>query len=245
MCGRYDLSEAGRTLRIGDFELILAGTRPRYNIAPLQWAPVVRAGGEGPVLEELRWGLLPSWARDEKLASRCINARAESVATNPIFRNAFARRRCLVPADGYFEWQRSDRTRTPWRFVRADRQPILFAGLWEYWRGPGAEGGPGLPTFTILTTRPNAEAGRIHDRMPVIVDPDRAPLWLDTSAPRDAVLELTQPPPDGLLHAYRVSPVVNSSRNDVPECVRPRTPDEVPARSPFPAGDEPSQLTLF
>lgn len=219
MCGRYDLSETGRTLRIGDIELVLTTTRPRYNVAPLQMAPVVRRGDEGLWIADLRWGLIPSWARDGSLASRCLNARSETVAEKPVFRAAFRKQRCLVPADGYFEWQRGGPPKLPWRFVRRDRQPLLMAGLWESWRPPEAKEGPDLGTYTILTTAPNGDAAAVHDRMPVLLTPAGAAAWLDPAADRNGLLALCVAPPDGWLERYRVATVVNNSGNDVPDCV--------------------------
>ncbi len=228
MCGRYDLSETGRTLRIGGFEVILATVPPRYNVSPLQTVPVIRRRQVELFVSDLRWGLVPRWSRDASMAARCINARAETVAQKPMFRSAFERRRCVVPADGYYEWQKAGRLRLPWRFVRRDGQPLLFAGVWESWKPPADPEGPGLQTFSILTTTANGMASEVHDRMPVLLDPSGAVGWLDPAAVPGDLLGLCAPPANELLNRYRVSTVVNNSRNDTPECIQSAKGDELP-----------------
>lgn len=221
MCGRYDLSETGRTLRIGRATLTLATPQPRYNIAPLQNAPIVRWRADQFTIDEFRWGLVPGWARDEGVAAKSINARAETIAERPIFRTAFQRRRCIVPADGYFEWQKGRAGRLPWRFFRKDGQPLLFAGLWEWWRPPNDPDAAGLGTYAIVTTTAHSAAVHVHDRMPLVLDPEQAAVWLDPDADQHALQMICQKPPMADLDRYRVSTIVNNSRNDVPECVRP------------------------
>lgn len=218
MCGRYDLSETGRTLRIGDVLLTLTTSHPRYNVSPLQRAPIVRRVAGQLQIQDLRWGLIPGWAKDATLAAKCINARGETVAEKPAFRTAFRRRRCVVPADGYFEWQKVATQKLPWRFVRRDRQPFLFAGLWETWQPPEAPETP-LETFTILTTEPNPVAAEVHDRMPVILGPETAATWLEPETTPEALRALLGPAGADVLERYRVSTFVNTSRNDGPECV--------------------------
>jgi putative SOS response-associated peptidase YedK len=225
MCGRYDLSETGRTLRIGRSTLTLATPQPRYNIAPLQTAPIVRRRGEQFTIDEFRWGLVPGWAGDESLASKTINARAETIARRPVFRAAFQRRRCIVPADGYFEWQKTSGGKIPWRFLRHDRQPLLFAGLWEWWRPPDQPLGGGLGTYSIVTTAAHSATAHVHDRMPLILDPEQAAVWLDPEADPAALLALCAAPAVAELHRYRVGTIVNNSRHDVPDCVRPMQAD--------------------
>ncbi|MBL9139054.1 MAG: SOS response-associated peptidase [Verrucomicrobiales bacterium] len=218
MCGRYDLSESGRTLKIGDFELILTTSQPRYNICPTQKAPVVRRGPTGScTLEELRWGLIPAWAKDTTSAAKCINARSETVAEKPMFRSAFRRRRCLVPADGYYEWQMAKPRKLPWRFTRLDRHPMLFAGLWESWRPPGQTDAPEIETFTILTRAPTPRIAEIHDRMPVILEPEAAAMWLDPSTTEAQLITLCAPSSQELLTMARVTLVGESP---------PRAPDQ-------------------
>jgi putative SOS response-associated peptidase YedK len=185
----------------------------------MQRAPVVRWRQGELTIDELRWGLVPRWAKDETLAANCINARCETVADKPMFRDAFQYRRCLVPADGYFEWQKTDQGKLPWRFVRRDRQPLLLAGLWDSWRPPDAPDGQMVETYAVLTTTPNGDSAHVHSRMPVILEPEAAARWLDPGMDKENLQALCASSPDGLLEAYRVSTVVNSSRNDSPECV--------------------------
>lgn len=220
MCGRYSLAKPPKRILVGQTELDLSRSRPRYNVAPMQLAPVIRLRDGLPVVDELRWGLIPSWARDTKLAASCINARSETVATKPAFRSAFKRRRCLVPADGFFEWQPSGKQKLPWWFVRRDAEPLLFAGLWESWQ-PAENPAVHEQTFTILTTTPNAVTAPIHDRMPVVLSADAAARWLDEATTPEQLTALCVPLADDALERHRVSQLVNSARNDSPECVTP------------------------
>ena len=154
-----------------------AHVRARYNIAPMSAAFMVRSEDSLPVACTALWGLIPSLAKDAKIAASCINARSETAAEKPAFRSAFKKRRCLIPADGFFEWERRDKVKLPWRFVRPDGSPFFFAGLWEAWHPPTAPESC-IETFTILTTTPNAVVAPIHDRMPVILDASGADRWL-------------------------------------------------------------------
>ena len=172
----------------------------------------------------LRWGLIPSWSKDPSIASRLINARSETVATKPSFRVAFQRRRCLVPADGFYEWKRDEKgdggkgTKTPFWIHMATREPFVFAGLWESWQ---PDDGATLYTYTILTTEASEDVREIHNRMPVILpDPARSQ-WLDPASDADDLRDLLRPFPSRSLHAHPVSSIVNSPRNDLPECVEP------------------------
>jgi putative SOS response-associated peptidase YedK len=191
---------------------------PRFNIAPGQAVAVVREMPEAQDrrLAYLRWGLIPAWADDPSFGNRLANARSETAAAKPSFRSAFRSRRCLVVADGFYEWQRADGRKQPY-FVglRGDR-PFGLAGLWERWE----KGGEPVESCTILTTQANGLMRPIHERMPVIVPPDRYGLWLDPRCHDTAMLEsLLRPfPAEGML-AYRVSALVNNTRNDVPRCV--------------------------
>ena len=220
MCGRYSLAKPPKRIRIGDTEVILLVPRPRYNVAPMQRAPVIRLREGLPVVDELRWGLIPAWAKDAKLAASCINARSETVATKPAFRAAFKRRRCLVPADGFFEWQTAGKQKLPWWFVRPDGEPLLFAGLWESWQ-PAEHPDVHEQTFTLLTTRPNAVTAPVHDRMPVALSAAGAAEWLRESSTPEQLAALCVPLPDDALERHRVSQCVNSARNDGPECIAP------------------------
>jgi putative SOS response-associated peptidase YedK len=217
MCGRYSLTQQEWDIDLGSVKVSIR-TRKRYNIGPMQKAPVIRFREDQAVVEELRWGLIPSWAKDTKLAASCINARSETVAEKPAFRSAFKSRRCLVPADGFYEWVAQGKLKLPWRMVLKSGEPMLFAGLWECWQ-PKEQPAVREETFTVLTTTPNQEAGRIHDRMPVILKREDALVWLRPETTKEQLLSLCVPAPDGCLDTFRVSPVVNSARNDVPECV--------------------------
>ncbi len=219
MCGRYTLANREG---VDPEEFRLRGLPPewvpRYNIAPTQIAPVI----PNVVPREVawfRWGLLPSWARDPSLAARLINARAETLVEKPAFRDAFRRRRCLVLADGFYEWRREGRARVPFRIRRRDGRVFAFAGLWESWRSPE---GADIRTFTIITTGANAVVAPVHDRMPVILPREAYDPWLD---PRPADLRaLTRwlvPCADDLLVADRVSSLVNAATRDEPACIEP------------------------
>ncbi len=200
-----------------------ANLRPRYNLAPSQDAAVVRSENGERRLSLLRWGLIPPWAKDVNIGHRLINARAETAAVKPAFRAAFAKRRCLVPADGFYEWRREGVVRQPWPITRRDGAPMAFAGLWERWqvpegaalRGSLAECGPGevVETFTLLTTEANETLRPLHHRMPVILTPEAFGPWL-----AGATIRLG-PAPDDWLTMHRVGLRVNNPRNDDPECV--------------------------
>jgi len=220
VCGRYTLSVPAETIAQHFGLEAVPDLAPRFNIAPTQAAPVVRLSTvrEAPVLELLRWGLVPAWAKDASGAGRLINARAETAADKPSFRSALRRRRCLVPADGFYEWRAQGGAKQPYRITRPDGAPFAFAGLWERW-GEGAEP---LETFTILTTDANAALRPLHDRMPVILDPADYALWLDPTAVDPALVQpLLVPAPDDLLTYVPVGRAVNSVANDDPTLVRP------------------------
>jgi putative SOS response-associated peptidase YedK len=163
-----------------------------------------------------RWGLVPYWAEDVKIGNRLINARAETIERTPAFREAYRRRRCLVPADGFFEWRKEGKTRQPLLIRRKDQAPFAFAGLWERWRQPD---GQILRSCSIVTCPANALVAAVHDRMPVILDPGDFERWLDPEATDGRTL--LHPCPDDWLEAYEVSPRVNSPANDDPECITP------------------------
>jgi putative SOS response-associated peptidase YedK len=218
MCGRFTLRTPGNLI-IEQFALQFQGElRPRYNIAPTQGVSVVR--GSNRQLSELVWGLVPFWAKDPKGGSRMINARSETVATKPAFRRAFKTQRCLVPADGYFEWVKEGKKKRPHWFRMQDERPFLMAGLWESWRDKTVEEAEPLETFTILTTSANPLAAGIHDRMPVILCPNDYDRWLDPNLQGAAELTYMFEPFDS--SEMRVDPVndrVNSARNDDEQCI--------------------------
>ena len=233
MCGRYVfMSPFEAIVRLFSVDEVHAGPcEPRYNVAPTQDVPIVRNspfvgdGQAGRAVRELvlaRWGLVPFWARDISIGNRMINARAETVAETPAFRAAFRKRRCLVPADGFYEWKKSEGARQPW-FIRArSGEALAFAGLWELWDAQGAE--PPLQTCTIITTRANAFVAPLHARMPAVLQPDAREAWLDADTPASELLGLLQPRDDDSLEAWPVSRKVNSPFNEAPELIEPWQP---------------------
>lgn len=232
MCGRYAvISSVGRiAARLGVVPLadrLPADHRPRYNAAPGQPLPVIRADAAGAAIELLRWGLVPGWARDPAIGSRLVNARAETVAEKPSFRAAFRGRRCLVPIDGFYEWQRLGTSRQPWFFAARDAEPLFLAGLWER----NTRCGTPLVTFTILTTAANATCSPVHARMPVVLAPAHHERWLDPrAADRDALAALLVPCAPGILSGHPVTTRVNRPQHDDPGCIEPAgQPDEPPS----------------
>lgn len=220
MCGRYSLAVSPEELE-EIFEAPVSGplTLPRWNIAPTQDAPVVAVSREGQRrIVRLRWGLVPHWADDASAGARHINARAETVETAPAFRQAFARRRCLVPADGFYEWSARGGLKLPWWIHHRRGGLLAFAAVRERWR-PRESGE--LHTFAILTTTPNATVAPLHDRMPLVLAPADWSAWLDPTAPIERVRALLGPVPDDLLAARAVSSRVNRVENDDERCVEP------------------------
>ncbi len=205
MCGRYTLAADEQAL-VEAFDVPPLGFDlvPRYNIAPSQEAPVVAEDRKGRRAGLLTWGLVPAW-KDEP-GPGFINARAESVADKPSFREAFERRRCLVPADGFYEWKREGGGKVPYWFHAPGGELLAFAGVWESWSRPDAEP---RHTFAILTTDANADVRGVHDRMPVVIPPSRYSAWLSRETGRSEVLALLGSPPDGTLVCHAVSTRVN------------------------------------
>lgn len=222
MCGRFTLSHSGEAIAEA-FELDeVPRIDPHYNIAPTQPAPVIRVSADHPKRQftYLYWGLIPSWAKDPKIGARLINARAETVTEKPSFRAAFKRRRCLVVADGFYEWRRSKQGgKQPYYFYLDDHQPFGFAGLWEHWEDSA---GNVVESCAILTTVANETLRPIHDRMPVIVDPKDYELWLDPTVERgDRLQAILRPYANEAMKSHPVSSKVNSPRSDSPECIQP------------------------
>jgi putative SOS response-associated peptidase YedK len=221
MCARYTL--------VLDLATILKrflitgphpGLTPRYNIAPTQLAPVILDGGTRS-LDQFRWGLIPSWAKDPTIGHKLINARAETLAEKASFKRPFQRSRCLVPADGFYEWQAKGKVKIPMRIRLKSQEPFALAGLWDTWKD--AEGKE-LKTFTIITTEPNEVLAPIHNRMPVIFRPQDEAMWLDPTAEIKHLTDALKPYPAEEMEAYEVSRVVNSAKNNVPQCIEPVTP---------------------
>jgi putative SOS response-associated peptidase YedK len=226
MCGRFARTTppAEIAAHFGVTE-VLEGLddRPDWNVTPRREVPVVREPEpHRRVLEPMRWGLVPRWAKDPSIGDRMINARAETLAAKPAFRRALARRRCVIPADGFYEWQPvpGRRRKQPWYFRARDGRPLAFAGLWEAWRPD--DGAPWLVTCVIVTTDANRLMAPVHDRMPAILTPERLGTWLDPGLDDPAVAgALLEPAPEGLLECWPVSTEVNNPAHNGPELVRP------------------------
>ncbi|MGZ8908051.1 MAG: SOS response-associated peptidase [Methylobacter sp.] len=219
MCGRFALYSDPFTLARRFEAEEPSDMRPRYNVAPSQNIPIVREEGEKRRFALARWGLIPHWAKDIKIGYSMINARAETVAEKPAFRNAFKHRRCLIPADGYYEWQAiaGTKTKQPWFIVLRDREPMAFAGLWERWRSPEGEE---LESCSIIVTDANGIMRPIHERMPVILAADDWDAWLRSDGKDAVVLQsLLKPYPAEDMVVWPVSTKVNSPRNDSAECL--------------------------
>lgn len=229
MCGRYSLTTAPEALRRLFNFINRPNFGPRYNIAPTQSAPVVRpaAGGGGPELVMMRWGLVPSWAKELSIGAKTINARAETVAEKPAFRSSFRNRRCLVPADGFYEWRTEDGKKQPFRIGMKGGAPFAFAGLWESWTAPDDAGdlaGETIESYTIITTTANDKLRPIHPRMPVVLDEASHDAWLDGDPAELAPLLMAYPPEP--MAFYRVNPHVNNARNDDPACIEPLSAEQ-------------------
>jgi putative SOS response-associated peptidase YedK len=218
MCGRYALygpRSRTRSRAEADYFSSLEQFPGSWNVAPGQTLPITRLR-EGEVEQVVaRWGLVPYWSTDEKIGYRCINARAETVATTPAFRGPYAkRRRCLVPACGFYEWQKHPAGKQPYYITSADGSLLALAGLWDVWK---KHDGEALTTFTIITTTPNELTRRLHDRMPVILEAADYRTWLEAEDPR----ELLKPAAPDLLQCFPVSSRVNSPQNDAPDLIAP------------------------
>lgn len=213
MCGRITLRTNLRQIA-DEFQASLPGfdITPRYNVSPGQLVLAVR-GAAAREIVQLRWGLIPSWAKDNKLAFQCLNARSETVATKPAFRAAYKSRRCLIPADGYYEWLRSGKDKLPYLYEFGDADLFSIAGLWESWRDPAVAAAEPVETCTLLTTAANPLAAEVHDRMPVIIHPDDRQAWLAGEQ-----IPLV-PFPEQQMITRRVSQFVNNSRNEGAACL--------------------------
>lgn len=219
MCGRFTRKESME--KLADlFGLKVPLLCPRYNIAPSQLVACVRTNPESNKREftELKWGLVPSWAKDLGIGNKLINARAETVGEKPSFRHAFKQQRCLVLADGFYEWKREGKSKQPYYIRFKDSRPFAFAGLWERWEKQA----PALESCTLITTGPNTVMEPIHHRMPVILDPKQYNEWLDlTLYSIEQLKALLKPFPPEEMEAYPISPLVNNPRNDSSRCIQP------------------------
>lgn len=237
MCARYVITSPAAALRALFRYREQPDFPPRYNVAPTQPIPIVRIVDGKREFALARWGFVPDWAKDPRTFSLIINARGESVRDKPSFRNAMRRRRCLIPADGFYEWS-DTAPRRPF-FVRArSGGPIAFAGLWETWTGPNGEEVDGV---AIVTTRANRLLSSIHDRMPVIVPPDAFDLWLDcANVDATTAASLIAPAPEDLLECYEVWPAVNRAQNDSPALIAPASPGAAQGAKAKKRDDQPS-----
>ena len=217
MCGRYTL-----TTDISDLQIRFSfhghdlEYRPRYNIAPTQRVLTV-TNEEETQAQFMKWGLIPSWAKDPSIGSRMINARGETIAEKPSFRTALRKRRCLVLADGFYEWKKAEGQKVPMRITLKEEEPFAFAGLWEAWKSPEDEW---VRSCTIITTAPNTLMEPIHNRMPVILPQEAEETWLNPAIEDPQVLtSFFQPFPAEAMEVYPVSTMVNSVKNDAAECI--------------------------
>ncbi|MGC4119252.1 MAG: SOS response-associated peptidase [Myxococcales bacterium] len=240
MCGRFTQTVDTATLA-ARFKAVTARATvsgARYNIAPTDFVPVVVLQGGAPALEEFRWGLIPSWAKDLRQRPQPINAKSETLATSGLFRRLLPTRRCLVLADSFFEWRQTAGNKVPLRFTLRGREPFAFAGLFDVWRDPAKGDAPPLRSCTIVTVGANALVQPVHDRMPAILSPENEERWLDPERKDPlALAELLAPYAPEAMESYEVNRAVSDARNKGPECIEPATPEpEKPA---------PKNLSLF
>ena len=232
MCGRYTITkELSELEQLVEFICKFAAFGPRYNIAPRQQAPVLVWENGKTVLKPMRWGLIPSWSKDETIGDKLTNARAETVSEKSSFRKPFQSQRCLIPADGFYEWQATTTGKQPFRFTRMGGGFFCMAGLWEKWLRPHREGELGLDdtgpaisqvveTFAVITTTPNQMVAKVHNRMPVILTPEHYQWWLEPKRYEPEFLKtLLRPYPAEDMDCRSVSKLVNSAKNDGPECI--------------------------
>jgi putative SOS response-associated peptidase YedK len=236
MCGRYVITSSPAAIRALFGYPEQPNFPPRYNVAPTQPIPVVRLHEGKRQFVLMRWGLIPAWVKDPKTFSLVINARSDSVIAKPAFRNAMRRRRCLIPADGFYEWKEIGGRKQPY-FVRLKKSgPFAFAGLWETWTGPNGEE---MDTAAIVTTDANRTLATLHDRMPVILPPEAFDLWLDTAkVEAQTAAALLVPARDELVEAYEVSPAVNRVANDDARLIERLSPGTAAQAAP-PAANAP------
>ena len=223
MCGRYTLTANTdaivKRFKVKDYQ---GEHKPRYNIAPTQKNPVVLLNEKTQrIMTDMRWGLIPFWAKDEKIGYKMINARVETVVEKPSFKKAFITRRCLVPADGYYEWQKTGKPgrKPPYRIVLKSKELFAFAGLWDAWNN---ESGDTICSYTIITTEADELVGEIHPRMPIILRPENEDAWIDsTLKDTESLMRLLNPYPSDLTEMYGVSPLVGRVNIDTEELIKP------------------------
>lgn len=224
MCGRSSLTKTEKELEArfnASFysdNLVQYNPLPNYNVAPSHYHPVL-TNDSPDTFKCFRWGLIPFWAKDEKIGYKMINARVETLAQKPAFKNALIKRRCIIPFDGFYEWKKEkDGSKTPYRIVLKQTEIFSLAGLWERWQ---SKEGKEIYSFTVITQAPNKLMADIHDRMPAILNPDEERLWLEDGVPVEDLLKLIKPYPDALMDAYKVSPRVGNVRNNDADLILP------------------------
>ncbi|MCF6095356.1 SOS response-associated peptidase [Microaerobacter geothermalis] len=220
MCGRFTLTVSQDEFieRYG-LNKVTFEFQPRYNIAPSQMIPVIISDSGEKRAGLLKWGFVPNWAKDESISYKMINARSETVREKSAFKTAFLRKRCIIPADGFYEWKTTPNGKQPMRIVLKNKGLFSMAGLFDTWISPD---GRKVHSCTIITTKPNKLMESIHDRMPVILRPEDEEIWLDRNNQDPELLQgLLQPYPEDKMFAYPVSPIVGNPRNDEPECIQP------------------------
>ena len=233
MCGRYAITTAPEAVRRLFRYREQPNFPPRYNVAPTQPVPIVRMADGQRHFALVRWGLIPSWVKDPKTFTLLINARGESVNEKPAFRNAMKRRRCLFPADGFYEWKGVVGRKIPYFARLKSGGPLAFAGLWETWTGPNGEE---METAAIITTDANKEMAQVHHRAPVIVPPEAFDFWLDTDkVDGKTAAAVIGPAPDGSMEVYEISTAVNRVANDSPALIEPYRAEAEPAPAAEPA----------
>ena len=216
MCGRYTLTKNFQAIK-QRFKIIESSIRfePRFNIAPSQSVPIITSGNTGWLLDDFRWGLLPHWAKDPSMSNKLINARAETIEGKPSFKNSFKRKRCLIPADGFYEWQGTGKQKSPKYIYLKDNSLFAFAGIWAEWKQPEEV----IRSFCIITTEANSFLKPIHHRMPVILPLDQYGTWLDAKTAVEQLIALLSPYPDCEMAFHSVSKNVNSPKNDSEKCL--------------------------
>jgi len=217
MCGRFTLHIPPELITEIFGAPLPVDYRSRFNVAPAQIHPVVRWGNEGREITSMRWGLIPSWAQDQRLGFSMINARSETVAMKPAFRVSLHTRRCLVLSDGFFEWRHEGKEKEPFYISLKGGGLMPYAGLWDQWRAPEGEI---LETFTIITCAANELVQKLHDRMPAILERKNYDMWLNPAIAPERAMELLRPYPAGKMTLWKVGVMVNNPRNDSEECIR-------------------------
>lgn len=216
MCGRGSLTKIEKELEdrfqatFYSEDIEQYNPLPNYNVAPTQFHPVI-TNQDPHRLQLFKWGLIPSWAKEQKIGSQLINARIETITSKPAFRNAIRKQRCIVPFDGFYEWKKSGKNKIPFRITRPDQKLFAIAGIWDSWKD---ENGNMVHSFSLITQEPNLFMSSIHNRMPAILLPEQESLWLDNEIPVDDLLKMISPPSEDYLKAYKVSTKVNSVRNN-------------------------------